>query len=410
MTNERKNLLLLPWEYPYRPGEAPFIEPELAALSEKFNVRIAACLNDGTPTDNPVPCPVPFAPAGKASAFSGVLDVLTDGDFWREFFTIFKGAKGKLPRRLGFLFYNYLHAHRFARSLERNLLPSFRPDVVYSFWGRETAYTARLLKKRLPGVKIASRFHRFDLYENRSPLGFLPFRPALNRALDAFLFISNEGRSYYRAKNPLAPQEKMHTLYLGCTPSPCRANPDFGRFVIVSCSRVMPEKRLRLLVDALSRVEGVNIDWHHMGGGENLDALKAYAALRLGEKSNVNSVFHGTLENSALRPLYRALGARLLVNVSSSEGLPVTMMEAFSMGLPALGTDVGGVSEIVTEKTGVLLDADPSPEAIAAALIAFSKRPKADWLLLSEAAGALWAESFNSERNAARTASFLAGL
>ena len=37
----------------------------------------------------------------------------------------------------------------------------------------------------------------------------------------------------------------------------------------------------------------------------------------------------------------------LLMNVSYFEGIPVSMMEALSVGIPLLGPDVGGVSEII---------------------------------------------------------------
>ena len=55
-----------------------------------------------------------------------------------------------------------------------------------------------------------------------------------------------------------------------------------------------------------------------------------------------------------------------LVSVSESEGLPVSMMEAVAAGLPVLGTDVGGVREIVTPEAGVLLEKDFTPEAFIA--------------------------------------------
>ena len=54
----------------------------------------------------------------------------------------------------------------------------------------------------------------------------------------------------------------------------------------------------------------------------------------------------------------------LFMNVSSSEGLPVSIMEAFSFGIPALVTAVGGNPEIVQEGAGILLDENPSINSI----------------------------------------------
>ena len=54
----------------------------------------------------------------------------------------------------------------------------------------------------------------------------------------------------------------------------------------------------------------------------------------------------------------------LFMNVSSSEGLPVSIMEAFSFGIPALVTAVGGNPEIVQEGAGILLAENPSIDSI----------------------------------------------
>ncbi|HEY4712531.1 MAG TPA: glycosyltransferase family 4 protein [Dehalococcoidia bacterium] len=48
----------------------------------------------------------------------------------------------------------------------------------------------------------------------------------------------------------------------------------------------------------------------------------------------------------------------IFVNPSYSEGLPTSVMEAASIGLPIIATDVGGTREIITtDKTGILIKA-----------------------------------------------------
>lgn len=67
--------------------------------------------------------------------------------------------------------------------------------------------------------------------------------------------------------------------------------------------------------------------------------------------------------------------ADVLVLPSHSEGLPLVIMEAMSMGLPVIATDVGGVSELVVNgKTGFLLEhGDPSQIADALLQLALSR-------------------------------------
>ena len=56
------------------------------------------------------------------------------------------------------------------------------------------------------------------------------------------------------------------------------------------------------------------------------------------------------------------------INISSTEGLPVAIMEAISFNVPVIGTDVGGISEIVTPETGILLSSNPELSEILNAL------------------------------------------
>jgi glycosyltransferase involved in cell wall biosynthesis len=61
-------------------------------------------------------------------------------------------------------------------------------------------------------------------------------------------------------------------------------------------------------------------------------------------------------------------GADVLVLSSSSEGMPVTLLEAMAASLPVVATAVGGVPEVVvSEETGLLVGAG-DPDALAAAL------------------------------------------
>ena len=160
--------------------------------------------------------------------------------------------------------------------------------------------------------------------------------------------------------------QKIHTAYLGTHdfgPGP-RPRPG-GTYQIVSCCHLSPVKRVKLLAQALSLLKdsGIPCKWTHIGGGDELADLKAYAAEHL---SFMQVEFTGPLPNQKLMEFYRETPINLFVNTSSSEGLPVSIMEAASFGIPAMATDVGGTKELVREgETGWLLPADCSPEMLA---------------------------------------------
>lgn len=62
-------------------------------------------------------------------------------------------------------------------------------------------------------------------------------------------------------------------------------------------------------------------------------------------------------------------GADLFVLASSHEGLPVTVMEAFAIGVPVVATRAGGLSEAVTDGVDGLLVAPHDPAALADAVV-----------------------------------------
>ena len=64
---------------------------------------------------------------------------------------------------------------------------------------------------------------------------------------------------------------------------------------------------------------------------------------------NIKIDFRGNVKNSDLLEVYKNNQFDLFLNVSLSEGIPVSIMEALSFGIPCIATDVGGTKEIVID-------------------------------------------------------------
>lgn len=47
-----------------------------------------------------------------------------------------------------------------------------------------------------------------------------------------------------------------------------------------------------------------------------------------------------------------------MINTSKIEGVPVSKMESIARGIPLVAFDVGGISEILSSVTGLLLDTE----------------------------------------------------
>jgi glycosyltransferase involved in cell wall biosynthesis len=101
------------------------------------------------------------------------------------------------------------------------------------------------------------------------------------------------------------------------------------------------------------------VEWVHFGDGTLKENIKNKAS---NLPPNIKVDFKGFVPNPKILEYYANNSVDLFINVSESEGIPVSIMEAISYGIPILATDVGGTSEIVTSQTGILLQKKFEPE------------------------------------------------
>ena len=110
---------------------------------------------------------------------------------------------------------------------------------------------------------------------------------------------------------------------------------------VVSCSAISPVKRVALLLRALKEVSvTVPVRWVHFGDGPLRSQVEREAALL--EDARFRIEFRGQTPNSELMSFYLNNPAHVFANVSDSEGVPVSIMEAMSVGIPIVATRVGG--------------------------------------------------------------------
>jgi glycosyltransferase involved in cell wall biosynthesis len=158
-------------------------------------------------------------------------------------------------------------------------------------------------------------------------------------------------------------------------------------------------KRLHLLVDALEQINRLDIDWIHIGDGPMEDEIVNRAKQKFRSKSNIHFTFRGALPNDALMQFYRGTYVDLFINTSSAEGIPVTIMEAQSFGIPVVAPRVGGVPEIVSDGNGRLFDADASPLTIANLITEVLELPPGDYGALRRQAFQNWKTRYNADNN-----------
>ncbi|MCC6700606.1 MAG: glycosyltransferase [Fluviicola sp.] len=169
-------------------------------------------------------------------------------------------------------------------------------------------------------------------------------------------------------------------------------------FVVISCANLVPVKRIHLLAEALLVLgQTTAVKWVHFGDGELMLGLRKM--LNENKTPNLEVELKGHVLNDEVLNWYKTNKATVFVNVSASEGVPVSVMEAMSFGIPVIATDVGGNSEIVNSKNGRLLPADFELSELCEALMFFKQLAKSDYILFSNEAIETQRKQYQDEIN-----------
>lgn len=269
--------------------------------------------------------------------------------------------------------------------------------IFYSYWMYLNACVASRFKQRYRLSKFITRAHGYDLYEERSEICFLPGRKIIFDSVDAIYPVSKQGEHYLGRKYPCLEKSKVISMYLGTFDHGINNIP-IKKKCIVSCSHIVPVKRIDLLITALSSIKDIEIEWIHYGDGSSRDEIQTMAELLL--SPNIQYTLAGEIQNEKLMKLFKEKEISYLINVSESEGLPVSIMESMSLGIPVIATDVGGVNEIVEDKkNGYLVDKDVSPEELAHYIRTALNIPKEEYKALKTAARITWENKFDASKN-----------
>jgi glycosyltransferase involved in cell wall biosynthesis len=262
----------------------------------------------------------------------------------------------------------------------------------YSYWFDYRALALTDIKKKHPNYVYFSRAHGYDIYKERQPNRYQPFKKN-SFELDKIYPISDIGKRYL-TENFRIPETKIQTSRLGVFSSEIlKSSSDQNHIKILSCSNVVSIKRIHLIVESLSLFGATTkIHWVHIGDGELRPDLENLANKKLTD--SIKFSFLGEINNNEVRNFYIKFEPQIFINTSSTEGIPVSIMEAFSFGIPAIATDVGGTSEIVNNQNGILLSENPTPHEIKAAIEEVITHPEK-----REAAYQTWNELYNAEKN-----------
>ncbi|MCP4397491.1 MAG: glycosyltransferase [bacterium] len=381
-----ETLLLFTRRYPYiLAGEKAFLDPELKSLSTVFKHIIVL----PEYVDNMIEPERICENVEVNTDFSTYLHHKPSFNLLRKIETVFRSSLFyheiyhhpqiyRYPKTLYPLLFSVVGAHLTQMWIETFISKErITPQscMLYTYWLNWIAAGIACVKKKNPVITAFSRAHEYEIYCHQYNTShylpqYLPLRDEAMRYLDRVFFDSNDGRQYMAAQYPRF-ASKCEVAPMGVFDPGFRTEASQDEIArIMSCSFLTHQKRVERLVQGLAQLgkrhPQKRFEWYHIGDGELRQDIETSVRNLL--PPNVTAFLLGYLPNDQQIAFYKKHALDVFINVSVSEGRPVSIMEAQSCAIPVIATAVGGNPEMVTAKNGALLSKNPSPAEIASAL------------------------------------------
>lgn len=405
MNKNNQVLLLFTSSFPFGKGEQ-FIETEILFLAKAYK-EVHIYPLDCTGYERPLPANAFVKKVALYKPYSRASMMLRRGikllSLYKQQLRLSRHPeeyKGKFGHHFRFLMHRVADAETLADQIRSYDVGT---TVVYSYWFN--VWTMVLLFGKTLGLhpfQVLTRAHGGDLDEAQNKAGYFAFRSTEIRLVDRVFAVSEYGRQLLASQYPQS-AEKFSVSRLGVSDHGNNPHSESPVFRIVTCSFVYGLKRLHLVAEILSHLK-FKVEWIHFGEGELLDDLKSRAAKL---PAHVTSEFRGLVSNQEILNYYASAQVDLFMNVSELEGIPVSIMEAISFGIPVTGCRICGVPEIVTAETGFLLEKEFDVKEAAERISAYRDLSYHHKSEFRAGVKAFWSKNFNANAN---YPAFIAGL
>lgn len=238
-------------------------------------------------------------------------------------------------------------------------------EHIHAYWLSVSSSVA-LLAARLTGIPWSATAYRWDIAEGNMP------RAKARSA--AFLRVADRaGTQELRAKvgPDSCPIATLHSgaivelIDLGKWESEARAigietKEAAGKPVIVVPAMFVPKKGHSYLVEAIALLSerGLHATAHLVGEGPLMGEIKDLVRAR---KLEASIRFVGAVPHSCLLGIMSPSSCDVVVLPSivtedgEKEGIPMSLIEAMAVGTPVVGTDCGGITELLDSECGIVV-------------------------------------------------------
>ncbi|MFV0176249.1 glycosyltransferase [Empedobacter falsenii] len=381
--------------YPFGKVES-FLENEINFLSKNFDIEVYPIkkYNDADDVRDNIPSNLIYhEPIVSSNFFKRLIKgIFNTAPFWfviPEFLKLLLYSKdikkSTIPFIINLISYRTLYSNsNFKNSINK------KGTIVYFYWGNTPI---RYFKTN---NKVLVRVHGGEIDKERN-YNFIP--DSIFSKKVTYLPISKKVDSFLKNKGLKTYLNRLGTNDFGVNHS-LNVNNIIN---IVTCSNIIPLKRLDLLIVALANVKDIKIEWNHFGDGPLFKEIHQLAIAKLAD--NITVKFHGRVNNIELMRYYQSNYVDLFVNLSQYEGIPVSIMEALSFGIPCFATNAGATSEIVNEINGKLVDVNFEIKELVDFICLIKSNTQ-----LRDGARNYWKNNYSSENNYSNLVNYIKNI
>jgi glycosyltransferase involved in cell wall biosynthesis len=241
-------------------------------------------------------------------------------------------------------------------------------DHIHAHWATHPALAAYLIKQ-LTGIPYSFTAHANDIFVDQTML------EEKIRQASFVVTISQFNRQFLcKLYDELAAQ-KVFVIHCGVDPAVFQARPPkklTHKFTIVCVARLEEKKGHRYLLEACAPLKSQGINFHCLlvGDGEARTEIEAHIR-RLNLTDQITVL--GFQPRHRVRELLAGADVMVLPSIVTGtgrqEGIPVALMEALAIGLPAIATAISGIPELIEDGETGLLVPERDPQALTRAII-----------------------------------------
>ena len=186
-------------------------------------------------------------------------------------------------------------------------------------------------------------------------------RKLLNDNVDLLISPSQFMINKFR-ENDFFKNTKAIKIPLGVEYTSIKTNKNYDTIDIAFIGTLGKHKGVDTLIKAFTDIENPDIKLHIIGKGYDEEEFKEMA------KDDKRIIFHGFVDNKEIMKFYEMINFLVIPSICYDNS-PLVIYESFSTGTPVIGSDIGGIPELIKENyNGFLFEAE-NPDSLKEKLV-----------------------------------------